>query len=401
MRLWKRASETLKDWNSVCIASLSKRTDLRIPDFDAAVIKATSHDESYIDYRNAQRVFTWVRTSPNNLRPVVWSITVRIEKTRSWVVALKGLMLMHGVFCCRIPDIQKIGRLPFNLSSFTDGHLNPAKAWGYNVFVRAYYAFLDQKSSLLFMEMQERIVRIKEKTQEQQPIMRELVKLQKMQGLLDMLLQVKPEADGMNLGLILEAMDCIVIEVFDIYSRICNGIARVLLKVCSAGKAEATMALEVLHKATMQGDELSLYFEFCRENGVLSASECPKVDRVPEEDIRELERIINGSVSMKSCSEGKLVPEDQEKTEAAVRESNIHDQSVLNEGKDSKGVLQTIITDKWEVFDEDLIKINGSTSSSDTEKPKVKEDPFAASLSLPLLHMQNKKDNSPDLISFF
>jgi hypothetical protein len=35
----------------------------------------------------------------------------------------------------------------------------------------------------------------------------------------------------MERGLILEAMDCVVIEIFEVYSQICTGIARFLVVV--------------------------------------------------------------------------------------------------------------------------------------------------------------------------
>uniref|UniRef100_A0A5B7BUE4 ENTH domain-containing protein n=1 Tax=Davidia involucrata TaxID=16924 RepID=A0A5B7BUE4_DAVIN len=380
MKLWRRASGALKDRNSIWLASLSLRTTLRNPNIESAVIKATSHDESYVDYRNAQRVFAWIRMSPTYLKPFVWALCMRMDKTRSWVVALKGLMLMHGVFCCRVPAVQRIGRLPFDLSNFKDGHMNPVKAWGYNAFVRAYYAFLDQKSEFIFMDFQESKGRLLIKEEQQQPIMlQELERLQKLQSLLDMLFQIKPQAECMNMGLILEAIDCVIIEIYDIYSRICNAISRVLVMIYSAGKVEAIMALRVLQKAIVQGEELSFYFEFSRDIGVLNASECPKVQKIPQEDIRELERIING-VSQKP--------------------------NMNHEDNDSTSGLRTIITNNWEVFDDDLIRVNNNigeetTSSSDIGKNTVSENPFAASnFTFPALQVDGNNGGIPDLISF-
>uniref|UniRef100_A0A5B7AUW4 Putative ENTH/VHS/GAT family protein n=1 Tax=Davidia involucrata TaxID=16924 RepID=A0A5B7AUW4_DAVIN len=380
MKLWKRASGALKDQNSILIASLSRRTSLRNPDIESAVIKSTSHDESHVDYRNAHRVFAWIRMSPAYLRPFVWALCMRMEKTRSWVVALKGLILMHGVFCCRVPAVKKIGRLPFDLSNFKDGHMSPAKSSAYNAFVRAYYAFLDQKSAVICMELQER-------EKEKQPMLQELLRLQKLQGLIDILIQIKPLAEGMNVGLVFEAMDCVIIEIYDIYSRICNGIARVLVRICLVGKVEAMMALRVLQKATKQGEELSLYFEICRDIGVLNARECPKMEQIPEEDIRELECIING-VSQEANINKAIV----------VRETP----TVLDESNDSNCCFKTVITDNWEVFDDhDLIKVNGETSSSDTAKMAVSKDPFAGYLTFPAVLVDGKNEgNLPDLISF-
>ncbi|KAK3029239.1 hypothetical protein RJ639_038846 [Escallonia herrerae] len=388
MKLWKRASGVLKDQNSIWIASLSRRTTLRNPDIEAAVIKATSHNESYVDYRNAQRVFAWVRMSPNYLKPLVWVITIRMEKTRSWVVALKGLMLMHGIFCCKVPVVQKIGRLPFDFSNFKDGHSNPSKTWGYNAFIRAYYAFLDKKSTFVYLYAQECKGRWKE---EEAPLMQDLVWLQKLQGLLDMLLQLKPQT-GLMIGiLVLEAMDCIVIEIFDVYSQICNRVAIVLMQIYSVGKVEAAMALRVLQKTTIQGEELAFYFQFCRDIGVINASECPKVEQIPDEAIRELEDIINGVYEESNTHDSTF----QENKAIVVRESN---HTTDQERKDSTANLQTIITNRWEVFEDDQRKVKGVNYSAMIKAKE--EEPFVALVTTLPHKVQGKNEDLPDLISF-
>jgi hypothetical protein len=351
-----RASGYLKDQNSIWIASLTRKTSLRNPDIERALIRATSHDHTHVDYRNSQKIFAWLRLSSAYINPLLFAISVRMERTRSWIVALKGLMLMHGVFCCQLSAIHKIGRLPFDLSNFRDSHLNPRQNWGYNTFIRSYYAFLDRKSILIFTHPNDR-------GKSSYSMKRDIAGLQKMQGLLDLLLQIKPQAEEMVDGLLLEAMDCIIVEIFDVYSKICNGIARVLMKIHSAGKVEAEMALKVLSKAKMQSEELSVYFEFCKDMGVIHASDCPKVEQISEADIREIEQILNG-VGERAQKNGKF---KEKKTQQK------------HERTDSNGSLQTVITDKWEVFDEEQ-RMN--------------------STDLPIIHVQTKSQDLPDLISF-
>ncbi|KAL2545745.1 putative clathrin assembly protein [Forsythia ovata] len=370
MRLWRRASAVLKDQNSIWIASLSRRTALRNPDIESAVIKATNHDEFSIDVKNTDRVFKWVRLSTCHVKPLVWSISHRMGKTRSWVVALKGLILMHGVINCNVQAVQKIGRLPFDLSNFKDGHSDPGKTWTHNAFIREYYAFLDQKSIIIYQNLEER------KGQKMVSIMKELLLLQKLQGLLDLLLQIKPKSNAARVPLVLDAMDGIIIEIFDIYSKICRGIAIILVNIYSAKKAEAKMALELVHKAKSQGDELSLYIEFCQQIGVVNALEFPMVEKVPEEGVQELEQIINE------------LSESDEKS--SVNQSDtaivVIDSENANQKKDSK--KKTIITDKWEKFEEDLMIV-------------CQQNPFTASLITPVLHSKiNNQEQLPDLISF-
>ncbi|KAF8398871.1 hypothetical protein HHK36_014735 [Tetracentron sinense] len=364
MRLWRRASGVFKDKNSICIAKLSRRTPERNPDLESAIIKATSHNESSLDYKNVQRVFAWVRTSPAYIKPLVWALSKRIEKTRSWVVALKGLMLMHGVFCCKIPAARMIGRLPFDLSNFNDGYSKPSKTWGYSAFVRVYFAFLDYRSVFLSGDSQDG---------KDEPMVQVLLMLQQLQGLLDMLLQIRPRGDGMKVGLIREAMDCVVIEIYDVYSRICNGIAGVLVGIYAAGKAEAVMALGVLQKAASQGEDITSYFELCREIGVLNASEFPRIEKIPEEDIRDLEQIIKGVSEKKNMG---VLKEDKAIIE--VKDSRLIEQ------QNPKSFLKTIVTDNWVVFDDNIHEIKERGEFSGVEK-RNETDPFAASVNVPPL----------------
>ncbi|CAA6664735.1 unnamed protein product [Spirodela intermedia] len=115
-----------------------------------------------MDYKSAGKVFAWARTSPSVfLRPLMWALSRRVRKTRSWAVALKSLMLAHGVLLCCRPTAAAAGRLPFDLSSFHD-----RSSWGLSAFVRAYFNFLDQRSIFLTDAHREKGMRRVEKTQD-------------------------------------------------------------------------------------------------------------------------------------------------------------------------------------------------------------------------------------------
>ncbi|MFS7910468.1 putative ANTH domain, ENTH domain-containing protein [Helianthus anomalus] len=145
MKLWKRASGMRKDRTSLLRANLTSRSMLRNPSIETAVIKATSHDESIVDYRATQHVFTWVRISDECLYRVLWVLFRRMKRTHNWVVVLKGLMLLHRVFSCKVPGIQQIGQLPSDLLNLKENLKE--KHGNVNAFIHGYYAFLDQKSA--------------------------------------------------------------------------------------------------------------------------------------------------------------------------------------------------------------------------------------------------------------
>lgn len=311
MRLFKRASDALKDAGSLFVANLTTpRSASRNPDIESAVIKATNHDNTRIDYSSAQRIFAWIRVSSHYIRPVLSAISTRMEKTRSWTVALKGLMLLHGVFSCKVPAVQRIGRLPFDLSNFKDRKPNLKH---HEAFIRAYYMYLQKKALFMSQHAQEQKEGSLRKGMKNKPkqssMMQDLVWLQNLQGLLDVLLKIKPQKEKMMNVLILEAMDCIVVEIFDIYSRICNAIAAVLVRIYSVGKTEAAMAFSVLQKAAVQAKDLTQYINFCKDFGVIKASESPRIVHIRDEDIRALKHIIETASSKRKNED--LIPKTE------------------------------------------------------------------------------------------
>ena len=372
MKLWRRASGALKDKNSMLIASLSSRNAPWNPRFEVTIIKATSHDESKVDYENIKRVFAWLHASPAYLKPLLSSLSTRLQKTCSWVVALKGLVLMHGVLRCNIPAVQNIGRLPFDLSNFRDSYRKSGRTWGLNTFVQSYFAFLDQTSAFLYMERKE------ESKETESALVQELVKLQQWQSLLGILLQIRPQAKEMDIALVYEAMNCVIIEIFSFYNRICNRVARVLTGIYAAEKVEAAMALEILQKASQQREQLALYLNFCRKIGVFNESKFPEVEQIPKKDIQKLERIVSG-VSENQATVVKTIEPKEEQEEP-------------------KRVLKTIITETWEVFDEDPDS-NGIGFSNIPGKTTVGQNPSAAPLKFPP-NTHGQKYDFPDLISF-
>ncbi|KAG2584419.1 putative clathrin assembly protein At1g25240 [Panicum virgatum] len=340
---WRRAAAAVKDRRSLCLTRVAA---LRSPELEAAVIRATGHDERSVDYGSASRVFALARASPPALQPLMWALARRAGRTRCWAVALKALMLAHGLLLRSdlAPRAARLGRVPFDLADFRDRSSPPSKSSGLSAFVRAYFRFLDTRSLFAAQELD---------AGEADDEDARLDRLTKQQHLLDLLMQIRPYGDGMEQGLILEAMDCVVIEIFEVYSQICTGIARFLVAVlgsapttprrrpgetlAAARRRRGVQGMRVLRKAAEQSAQLSSYFELCRGLGVLNAAEFPAVERVPDDDIRELEKLIASHV----VEEGSKVPvpETGSKALVAVEETGL--------------ASRTVVTKEWVVFDDD------------------------------------------------
>ncbi|KAL0372800.1 UNVERIFIED_CONTAM: hypothetical protein Scaly_0961600 [Sesamum calycinum] len=112
------------------------------PDIQKAVIRATAHYHLSFDRRNIDRVCEWIRISPCNLRPVLWSLSNRMHKTRNWVVASRVSYLMHQHSHSRLHCVRQSGQLWIFPAS------DDVKAGSELAFQRLsglYYSFLDQK----------------------------------------------------------------------------------------------------------------------------------------------------------------------------------------------------------------------------------------------------------------
>ena len=115
-----------------------------------------------------------------------------------------------------------------------------------------------------------------------------------------------------------------------------------------------------------------MYFDFCRDIGVINVSECPEIVRIDEKDIHELISIRDGGVSEK-------------KNLKFDNNNNYNDNNtiVVYEGNNSRAIttisdFKTVITDQWEVFDD----VMDSASNGTSLHIATSTNPFVDSLSI-------------------
>lgn len=350
-RWWRRAAAALKDRRSLLLARLWLRKG-KAPRHhravEAAVIRATSHDDRWMDYRAAGRVFAWARASPS-LRPVVArALARRARRTRCWAVAIKALMVAHGLLILRQ---GRVAPFQLDLAEFRDRSSSPAKSVAFSSFVRAYHRFLDYRSLLAAQEeVDDTNGADRSSESDYYRMTRQLDRITRLQVLLDLLLQIRPCADGMDVPLVLEAMDCALIEVFQLYGEICTGVTRFLVssgvpdgpiraRPRRMGRTVASAGVRVLWRAAEQSAQLGSYLELCRGLGVVNARRLPAAafDRLRHEDVRLLERIIMDDVRDDEDAATDDVPEG---------EAPVH-------VKDDTVSATTVVTTEWVAFGEE------------------------------------------------
>ena len=344
---WRRAAAALKDRRSLLLARLRPRRPgswaWHHRELEVAVIRATSHEDRWMDYGSAARVFAWARTSPSSLRPATWALARRARRTRCWVVALKALMVAHGLLLRSglAPPAARAGRVPFELADFRD-RSSSARSQAFSAFVRAYFRFLDYRS--LFAAQEDTDDGADAEGSGYQMTL--LDRIAKRQFLLELLLQIRPYADGMEVPLVLEAMDCALVDIFQVYGEISTGIARFLVSGIPGParpplrKAAAAAGVKVLWRAAEQSAQLSSYFDLCRGLGVVNARKLPAAFvRLKDDDVRHLERILMGDA------------QDDASDEAEVEGTAPAD--VTKDAAGSASTMTTLVTTEWVAFEED------------------------------------------------
>ncbi|EEC84676.1 hypothetical protein OsI_31590 [Oryza sativa Indica Group] len=164
----------------------------------------------------------------------------------------------------------------------------------FSAFVRAYFRFLNYRSLLA---AEEDIA-----GDGDDHCVARLERITKLQFLLELLLQIRPYCDGMEVPLVLEAMDCALIEILQVYGEICTGVARFLVGVPAPTtrprqtKSTAVAGIKVLRKAAEKSAQLSSYFELCRSLGVVNVREL--------EPFKMLENIYTSLSGRLDCAGG-------------------------------------------------------------------------------------------------
>ncbi|KAF8779742.1 hypothetical protein HU200_002327 [Digitaria exilis] len=362
---WRRAAAALKDRRSLLLARLRPRRSGSSSswhhhhhhrELEVAVIRATSHEDRWMDYRSAARVFAWRarRPPPPSAPPWPRSPAARAgpgagswRSRRSWSrtassAAGGGLAPRDG-----------LAVVTFELAGFRDRSSSSSKSEAFSAFVRAYFRFLDYRSSLFSDDGDDG------QCSDDYLMATQLDRIAKRQVMLDLLLQVRPYGDGMEVPLVLEAMDCALVEIFQVYGEICTAIARFLVSGVSGPpakppirKAAAAAVLKVLWRAAEQSAQLSSYFELCQRIGVVNARKLPAAFvRLKDDDVRVLERILMGDA--------------QEDDTATDRRPEVEETMARDDVKDAAArpapttIATTVVTTEWVAFEEEKLSDGG------------------------------------------
>src|ERR1044072_3848987 len=91
----RKAIGVVKDQTSISIAKVAGNL---APDLEVLGVKATSHEGVAADDKYLREILSLTSCSRGYINACLVTISRRLGKTRDWIVAVKGLMLVHRLF---------------------------------------------------------------------------------------------------------------------------------------------------------------------------------------------------------------------------------------------------------------------------------------------------------------
>ncbi|KAI4335694.1 hypothetical protein L6164_014317 [Bauhinia variegata] len=360
----RRAIGVVKDQTSISIAKVAGNL---APDLEVLVVKATSHEEVAADEKYIREILSLTSYSRGYINTCVFTISKRLGKTRDWIVALKALMLVHGLLADGHPlfeeeilNATRRGMRILNMSDFRDeAHSN---SWDHAGFVRLYAMYLDEKVE--FMVYEKKLKGVDGKFEERDEFRRgsgefrdefgsgmgrrsrsygdvndsigkgrrseitpvremnperAVDKLNNLLRILDRVLACRPSGAAKNTRLVLVALYQIVRDSFRLYVEICDLLGVLLDKFTEMEYADCAKAFDAYVGAAKLFDELVGFYGWCKDMGIARSSEYPEVQRITDKLLGTLEGFLKMANRPKSPEKKievqETVKEPESKTE--------------------------------------------------------------------------------------
>ncbi|RWR91502.1 putative clathrin assembly protein [Cinnamomum micranthum f. kanehirae] len=289
----KKAYGALKDSTTVGLAKVNSE----FKELDIAIVKATNHSQTPPKERYVRKIFTAtsVVCPRADVAYCIQALAKRLGKTRSWMVALKTLIVIHRTLREGDP-------------TFREELINYSR----RAHILRISSFKDD-SSILAWDCSSWAERLKKsapgatkghsRTSElgSHDLLEQLPSLQQ---LLFRLIGCRPEGASFYNDLIQYALTLVLKESFKLYCAINDGIINLVDLFYDMSRYDALKAFNIYKRAGQQAEGLTEFYEFCKGLDLARNFQFPTLRQPPPSFLATMEEYIKeaprtGAVSNK------------------------------------------------------------------------------------------------------
>ncbi|KVI11650.1 probable clathrin assembly protein At4g32285 [Cynara cardunculus var. scolymus] len=343
----RKAIGVVKDQTSISIAKVAGNV---APDLEVLIVKATGHDNEPAEEKYTREILNLTSYSRSYVSACVYTLSKRLSKTHDWIVALKALMLIHRLlvdgepaFGQEIMYASRKGTRVLNMSDFHDeAHSN---SWEHSAFVKTYAMYLAQKLEFIASEQKlsgindtsrfedgYRVNQVSRSYDDLKESVRQgdrkdievvssvwemkteevLERLHQLLRLLDRVLSCRPTGNVKNSRMVLIALHLVLKESFRVYADMFQALGVLLDRFSQLEYAIGVKAFDESVYAAKTIDEIVGFYSWCKDLGVARSSEFPKVQKITDELLGGLERVLREKKNVEKNKEIESLDNESE-----------------------------------------------------------------------------------------